>query len=223
MHYTPEQLEQFPWHCSHGTMRPDHLAAAYLRTLDNICALGIQSAQLGEGDRAELAALANRADEPVGDEPTDAAWLSLNNAEMLLAELAPVGFYFGGNWGDGSDFGFWITEEWCEALEERGLNPDGTPADVAKLLQAFDDHGITEETLCDAYCGTAQGWSEEQAGADYAQGLAEELGLAEQIGNGGWPLSCIDWQAAWRELELGDGYALIPADGAGTFHVVRSV
>lgn len=220
MHYTRAQLEQFPWHCSYGTTRPDHLAAAYLRTLDALRAIGTD-AELGESDRAELAALANHADEPVGDEPTDAAWLALNNAELLLGELAPAGFYFGGRPGDGADFGYWITDDWCEALEERSIDPDGTPAAVAALLQSFEDYGITEETLCDAYCGTVDGWSREQAGAAYAEQLADECGDLEREAR--WPFTCIDWQAAWRELEIGDGYALIPAASAGTFHVVRSV
>ena len=92
---------------------------------------------------------------------------------------------------------------------------------MAYLLQQFEDHGIDADSLCDAYCGTASGWSEKEAGAAYAGDMAEELGLINADAR--WPHTCIDWEDAWRELELGDGYALIPAADAGTFHVVRSV
>lgn len=221
MRYTKEQFEQFPWDCSHGTLRPDHLAAAYLQTLDALRKLGVDHAALGEFDRAELAALANRAGDPVGEEPTDCALMAVSAAEELLGGLAPAGFYFGAHEGDGSSFGFWIMQEWVEALEERGIDADGTPGDVAYLLQQFEDHGIDADSLCDAYCGTASGWNESEAGAAYAGDLAEELGVIDADAR--WPHTCIDWQDAWRELELGDGYALIPAAGAGTFHVVRSI
>ena len=219
--YTYAQLQRFPWQCSHGTLRPDHLAAAYLRTLDALRELGAEGAEMGEHDRAEVAALANRADELVGTEPTEAAWLALSAVEERLDQLAPVGFYFGGHAGDSSDCGFWLTEDWLDALEERGIDPDGTPAEVARLLQELDAHGIDSEDLCDAYCGTASGWSEERAGATYAEDLAEELGAIDAELR--WPHNCIDWAAAWRELVMGDGYALIPSDRAGEFHVIRSV
>jgi len=53
----------------------------------------------------------------------------------------------------------------------------------------------TLEAFRDAYRGCYS------CGADYAAELADELGAVPA--DVSWPLSCIDWDAAWRELELG--------------------
>ena len=65
------------------------------------------------------------------------------------------------------------------------------------------------------------GYSEAEAGTDYAQILADEIGAINP--ELAWPHTCIDWEDAWRELELGDGYALIPANSHGRWHVVKAV
>lgn len=57
----------------------------------------------------------------------------------------------------------------------------------------------------DAYCGAGRG-------EDYAEGLADELGLNTCT----WPASCIDWEHAWHELTY-DGY--FEAEG----YIFRSV
>jgi hypothetical protein len=198
-HYNPEQLASFPWIVSSHTMRPCDLAAAYLGALDSL------GAQLGEFDRAELAQLASHAADTVGPDATDAAWLALNNAELLLGDLAPCGFYFGASEGDGACFGFWLTEDWQEAMEHLGLDGDD-PAGWASLISELALDGIEPETIEDSYVGRAEGWSEERAGTNYAEQLAEDLGL--ELDRMQWPLTCVDWEAAWRELQLGDGYRL---------------
>jgi antirestriction protein len=38
------------------------------------------------------------------------------------------------------------------------------------------------------------------SGAEYAEQLADDLGIPFPAG---WPFSCIDWDSAWREVELG--------------------
>jgi antirestriction protein len=53
-------------------------------------------------------------------------------------------------------------------------------------------------------------WDSEAA---FAEDLAEQSGLA--VDQCAWPLSCIDWKAAWRELRYGgDFYSERGADGA---------
>ena len=79
----------------------------------------------------------------------------------------------------------------------------------------------TSEAFSDAYCGQ---WA---SGADYAEQSAEDMGAfvigAEPYGgnpvdvSGQWPFTCIDWDRAWRELELGDGYAAIDDDAGGVY------
>lgn len=76
----------------------------------------------------------------------------------------------------------------------------------------FDVEHATQE-FPDAYCGH---WD---SGADYAQDLAEQLGAVDSHAQ--WPLSCLDWTAAWRELTH-DGYFEAPCDAGGVY-VFRSV
>jgi hypothetical protein len=80
------------------------------------------------------------------------------------------------------------------------------PTGWASLIAELDADGIDPDTVEDSYQGRAEGWSEERAGADYAQQLAEDLGV--KLDQMEWPLTCVDWAAAWRELEIGDGYRL---------------
>jgi hypothetical protein len=110
-----------------------------------------------------------------------------------------------------------MPEEWREALEEGGFDPDSDGA--AMLLEACIDEGIEPDQLCDAYQGEVTGWTEEHAGRNYAMELADELGSVPD--NLQWPCTCIDWDEAWRELSF-DGFSLHrgPAD---TWFVLRVV
>jgi len=209
--YTPEQLASFPWIVSTGTLRTEDLLVRYWQTAE----------QLG----AELCTVLPALQHLVGEDSRESDWdddmacgclLQLGD---ILQDVAPTGFYFGASEGDGACFGFWLCEDWADALEERGIDCEDA-AGTAELVQAFEDHGIEAEQLCDAYCGTADGYTEEQAGADYAQTLADEIGAINR--ELAWPHTCIDWADAWRELEIGDGYSLIP-ETASSWHVVRSV
>jgi hypothetical protein len=211
--YTADQLATFPWIVSTDTLRADHLADAFLGAFDRL------GQDVPEPFRSDLLQAAAYASDPVGQAPCDAWDVALSWAESRLDELAPTGFQFSTSEGDGACFGFWLTEDWREALEERCIDCED-PEAMALLLQAFEDHGIEPEQLYDAYCGTADGYTEAQAGADYAQELADGNGLIDR--EPAWPYTCIDWQDAWRELEIGDGYALIPATPS-SWHVVRPV
>lgn len=211
--YTAEQLASFPWIVSTDTLRADHLADAFLGAFDR---LGLD---VPEPFRSDLQQAAAYASDSVGQTPCEAWEVALTWAESRLNEEAPFGFYFGTSEGDGACFGFWLEDDWYKALEERGIDCED-PEATALLLQQLDDHGITAESLCDAYCGTADGYSEAEAGADYAQTLADDIGAINR--ELAWPHTCIDWLEAWQELEVGDGYALIP-DTASSWHVVRAV
>jgi len=58
------------------------------------------------------------------------------------------------------------------------------------------------------------------SGEHYAQELAEEITETRDL-FGQWPTSCIDWQAAWRQLEIGgDNWC---EHGQYGCHVFRSV
>ena len=79
---------------------------------------------------------------------------------------------------------------------------------------ACDDRGqiLTEDDFRDTYQGCHR--SEE----DYASQLAEDLGLTDDKAT--WPQTCIDWEAAWRELSY-DGCHSEPCSSGGV-HIFRS-
>jgi hypothetical protein len=213
-HYTDAQLSQFPWIVSTDTLRSDHLADAFLGAFDRL------NQDVPEPFRADLQQCAAYASNAVGPEPCDSWRLAVDWAIERLSELAPTGFYFGSHEGDGACFGFWLTDEWAECLERLNLGNDD-PTGWASLIRELDLGGVDPDNFEDAYQGRAEGWCEERAGADYAQELAEETGTVD-FGSLPWPLTCIDWEGAWRELQTGAGYWLQDL-GGGDWLVFRNV
>lgn len=211
-HYTSAQLADFPWIVSCDTLRPEDLLPKFWQVAEQL------DASISADTLASLERL-------VGEDSTETDWNDAEASETLaemfdvLDAAAPVGFGFGASEGDGACFGFWLGEAWRDALEILGLDGDD-PAGWASLITELVLDGIDPENLGDAYCGRAEGYSEERAGANYAQELAEELGAP--LDQMQWPLTCVDWPAAWRELEMGDGYRLHDL-GGGDWLVFRSV
>jgi hypothetical protein len=210
--YTAEQLASFPWIVSTDTLRTDHLADAYLGAFDRL------GQDVPEPFRSDLQQCAAYASDAVGPDHQEAWDIAVNWAAERLGELAPAGFTFGASDGDGACFGFWLTEDWTEALEHLGLDADD-PTGWAALIAELEADGIDPDNVEDAYQGRAEGWSAERAGADYAQQLAEDLGV--KLDQMGWPLTCVNWEDAWRELQLGDGYRLHSL-GGGDWLVFRN-
>ena len=211
-HYTSAQLADFPWIVSSGTLRPEDLLPKFWQVAEQI------NASISAETLASLERLVgeNSSETDRNDEQASETLAELFN---LLDAAAPVGFGFGASEYDGACFGFWLGEDWQDALEVLGLGDD-EPAGWASLISDLVLDGIDPENVEDAYCGRAEGYSEERAGADYAQELAEELGV--NLNQAEWPLNCIDWDSAWRELVLGDGYRLHDL-GGGDWLVFRSV
>jgi hypothetical protein len=205
-HYTTDQLASFPWIVSTDTLRTDHLADAYLGAFDRL------GQDVPEPFRSDLQQCAAYASDLIGPEPCDAWEIATAWAFDRLNELAPTGFYFGASEGDGACFGFWISEDWADCLEHCGFAADSDPAALVPIISELESSGVDPDTYQDCYQGEAEGYSSEQAGADYAQQLAEELGMTD--GAQAWPLGCIDWEAAWRELEIGDAYWLQRINGS---------
>jgi hypothetical protein len=210
--YTSDQLAAFPWIVSNGTLRSEDLLPTFWQTAEQL------SVSISADTFASLERL-------VGEDSSEADWSDEEASETLqelfdaLDSVAPAGFGFGASEGDGACFGFWLGEDWQDAMEHMNLGNDD-PAGWAVLIAELIDAGIDPDTIEDSYCGRAEGYSEERAGADYAQELAEELGV--KLDQMQWPLTCVDWDSAWRELEMGDGYRLHSL-GGGDWLVFRSV
>jgi hypothetical protein len=216
--YNSEALAYFPWIASCDTLRLEDLLPKFWSVAEVLALAANKPEALSPATLASLAKL-------VGEDSREADWDDAEASQTLeeltdaLQELAPTGFYFGSQDGDGACFGFWLDETWAEALEHFGMGNDD-PTGWAELIAELDADGIEPDTAEDSYCGRAEGWSEERAGADYAQQLAEDLGV--KLDQMEWPLTCVDWEAAWRELEMGDGYSL-HSIGGGDWLVFRAV
>ena len=124
----------------------------------------------------------------------DAEQASETVAELMdcLSAIAPFGCFFGSHPGDGADFGFWLTEEWTDALVERCIDE----SDWETVLSICEDEQIDYDDLCDAWQGEVSGYNEDQAGAEFAEQTAEECGMIDDSVK--WPHTCIDWGDAWE-------------------------
>lgn len=217
-HYTAQQLADFPWIVSCGTLKTEDLLVKFWGAAESCAALADRPQLLNPGTLVSLTRLVGEDSIESGRDDAEACD-TLADLHDALNDVAPVGFYFGASEGDGACCGFWISEEWAEALETLGLGGDN-PALCAELISRLDLDGIDPDNIADAYQGRAEGSSEEKAGADYAAELAEDSGTWD--GRSVWPFSCIDWEDAWNELRMSDGFRLHDI-GGGEWLVFRSV
>lgn len=215
--YTPEQLASFPWIVSCDTLRPEDLLPKYWSTAETLAVMADRPLAINPETLASLAKLVGE-DSKESDWSDDEASQTLDDLAEVLNELAPCGFQFGSSEGDGACIGFWLSDDWAEAMETLGFGNDN-PTGWAELIVRLNADGLDPDNIGDSYQGRAEGYSEERAGADFAQQLAED---AESIDFSRltWPLTCIDWAAAWRELEMGDGFRLHDI-GGGEWLVFR--
>jgi hypothetical protein len=212
-------LSSFPWIASTDTLRTEDLLPKFWSVAEQAAQCLEIPFRLPDELEADLEAL-------VGDAYPDAAWDDAVASEALSwlvdvinEEFCPPGFVFGASEGDGACFGFWLSDTWQAAMEHMGL-ADCDPVGWAQLIADLDADGIDPEAIEDQYEGRAEGLTAQQAGCDFAQALAENTD-AVNFSALSWPLTCIDWGQAWRELELGDGYRMHGL-GGGEWLVFRN-
>jgi len=222
--YNSEALAHFPWIASCDTLKAEDLLPKFWQVAEMVAVLADRPQLLNAETLASLQKL-------VGEDSSESDWSDSEASETLselfdaLNDAAPTGFSFSSHESDGACFGFWLDDSWADALEHCGIAADDSPEVLARIVAEWQADGIDPDTIEDAYCGRAEGWSEERAGADYAQQLAEELSPSFELDRTGsipWPHRHIDWDAAWRELEIGDGYRL-HSIGGGDWLVFRAV
>ena len=122
---------------SHGTMRTEDLIPTFAEELKSL-----------DEDR-EYADLVIQA-EAVTDYDCEASFYLLEELFDILGNFAPPYFYFGEHPGDGSDYGFWIIEDFQQDFD--GLKV----ADLSEVPDAYEgevlhvnDHGNTSLYVAD--------------------------------------------------------------------------
>ena len=207
--YTLDQLDGFPWIVSTDTLKTEHLLVKYWEATETLAVLLERPCFLEPETLLLLDQLVGE-DSKASDWCCDLAQQALEILTTALEEVAPFGFYFGSQEGDGACFGFWLEQDWADALEHCGIAADSDSAGVAHIIGELADLGYDPDNLPDCYSGEAEGYTEAEAGADAAAMIAEELvESAQKQTEAGWPFRHIDWEAAWEELRLSDNYQVV--------------
>jgi hypothetical protein len=119
---------------SHGTMRPEDLVPAF------------RSAILYLDPENEFANDLPQFMAAPGYYESEASTYDLEDLTNILESLAPPYCYFGSHPGDGSDFGFWLPEDWRQQAEDDEVpivsDASGLPEDyVCGPWVLINDHG----------------------------------------------------------------------------------
>lgn len=129
---------------SHGTIRTPDLLDAFATELEwqvQRNADYFQSSDDARLQRDHLLALVWEARE-VDPESDDADYMVNESLPDALQQFAPAYSYFGAHCGDGSDFGFWLSESMQDDFD--GLQVADTsevPADYSGEVLHVNDHG----------------------------------------------------------------------------------
>jgi hypothetical protein len=117
---------------SYGTLRAEDLIPAFITELEFLA-----------GHSTRLTREINHAMKKEGYFGSEEADLDLNVSLFdAFQEFAAPYFYFGAHTGDGSDFGFWLSEEWEENFD--GLKVGDlteVPKNYAGEIMLVSDHG----------------------------------------------------------------------------------
>lgn len=135
---------------SHGTMRAEDLIPSFIWELKQQTPTRRAHLKLIREIEARIAADTSDAPTYIEDEPvldyfdTDDAAEDLTELFDALNEYAPAYFYFGAHPGDGSDYGYWLSEylnDDFDGLQVEDLTE--VPSDYYGEILLVNDHGNT--------------------------------------------------------------------------------
>jgi hypothetical protein len=123
---------------SHGTLRNEDLLIAFANELERLSSNGAIPPIVAEA-RGIAEQLVN------GEDEEEAASEIVNDLCNYLDEYAPDYGYFGAHPGDGSDFGFWLSEDWQQQAKDDGVlfvnDLADIPEDYEGTICLVNDHG----------------------------------------------------------------------------------
>lgn len=225
--YSSDQLKEFPWIISSGTLKLEDLIPAAESALQQILGSLHRPPFTLSSNVEELLLVANSS---ANSELSSYAFQRRSSNLDILAEgyielselledLAPVGFTYGSHPGDGALMGFWLSDCLERDIESIGINLED-PELVVDWLQTLLKEGIDIEDLESCHHSRVEAISYEDAGREFSMECAEASGIElSPPTSSGWPIDCIDWNQAWQELRS-DGYIITRApDSTGLFDV----
>ena len=138
---------------SHGTLRTEDLLDSFARELEwqvQRNADYFQSDDVRRAERDRLLSLVWDARECEPDSE-DADYLANESLPDELQAFAPAYSYFGAHCGDGSDFGFWLSDDALEDFDGlRVADTSEVPADYSGEVLHVNDHGNMTLYACAA-------------------------------------------------------------------------
>lgn len=99
---------------SHGTLRPEDLIPAFMDALQE---LNPERAKELEGDAERILAIETDDEQRCDDDLEESSYFLNETLVDALNACAPTGIYFGSHPGDGSNFGFWVSEWFAEDFD----------------------------------------------------------------------------------------------------------
>lgn len=105
----------------------------------------------------------------------------------------------------------WPDWQQVEAFMEAHCNLHETERGAHLIACNLNGRVLDEQEFAESFCGF---WERPE---DFAQEQAEETADPD-VDWGQWPINCIDWQSAWRDLSC-DGYhaEFVPSEGYAIF------
>jgi hypothetical protein len=158
--------ESFPWIVSSSTLKTECLLVSFWEALESL-SVSLDPEILSNLQRS------------VGEDSKEEDYKEEEASELLLClfdllrEQSPDGFYFGSHSGDGALFGFWLSEDWEEALSGADFFSED-PTLCASVISAASDLGISPDTFPDCFRGEVSAYSEEEAEEEAAKELLSE-------------------------------------------------
>jgi len=194
--------ESFPWIVSSSTLKTEHLLVSFWETLE-LLSVSLDSEILSDLQRL------------VGEDSREEDYKEEEASELLLClfdllrEKSPEGFYFGSHPGDGALFGFWLSEDWGEALSSADFFSED-PALCASVISAASDLGISSQTFPDCFRGEVSAYSEEEAEEEAAKELLSESEDCPRF------FDLLNFRKVWEHFYSSD-FAVSPSSQSARF------
>lgn len=194
--------DSFPWIVSSSTLKSEHLLVSFWETLESL-SVSLDSEILSDLQRL------------VGEDSKEEDYKEEEASELLLClfdllqEKSPEGFYFGSHPGDGALFGFWLSEDWEEALSSADFFSED-PSLCSSVISAASGLGVSPDTFSDCFRGEVSAYSEEEAEEEAAKELLSESEDCPRF------FDLLNFRKVWEHFYSSD-FAVCPSSQSARF------